>query len=802
MLDRLKTLATQSASDTFSGDRSVPNAEFQGLLGEIDRQAQTIGMNTGGEFNTNLGVYIGGGRTDSGGVNTTNGTVNIDLSDAQVDSRALGLTGMQTAPGAQDIGDGSATHTVAEIMANASNQAGLTGGNTTFYFSGPGFSDGGKVAVSVNLQGVTDINTLVTAINDAIQNAGNGASQAATAFKNAGIVASVNTDANGGQELVFASSTTAFQVSAGDQMANAFLGQFAAGAQGATLASTVTGAATAAGAMAAENIAVKITGGGMTSPVTLNLPANEVTGAQAIADLTSAVNGNAALKAAGITVSGGAGGNPLVFSSATGQQMGVEVSGDTAGALGFGTFLASGANADYTTLTGAVAPTSALGTADLEFSINGGASAGNNVSVNLAGGDATAAVATGNAPTSTPAGNENLTISIDGLAVGTAILGAGDTSAALMAGTINASAAGTAANGVVASVNGAGELVITAKQKGANWITFTGTGNALADSGLSGVVGFGTSESAQSIANSLNSQFAANPTLENAGLDATVAAGAITIASTNGTYFRMNTGGSFTANIGFGVAGTAGYTGPTVGSPEFTACDANGASNIGTGASAISFSPIVYGNDNQAVTISANSVTGGTQAKTITLTSGNAQNIDQAISYINTQLQESDNPTLESIVAVKENSGAGQQKINFISSLSSFSVSLGTAEGEGLNGGMAETAASSILGTGSTISIDTEQGALAAVTAIENAVNQLGSAQSAVGRGENLLNYAQNLAQSQITNFSAAESRIRDADIAAEAANLTKAQVLQQASIAAMAQANSAPQAILKLLQQ
>jgi flagellin len=62
------------------------------------------------------------------------------------------------------------------------------------------------------------------------------------------------------------------------------------------------------------------------------------------------------------------------------------------------------------------------------------------------------------------------------------------------------------------------------------------------------------------------------------------------------------------------------------------------------------------------------------------------------------------------------------------------------------------------------------------------------------------LTYAISLAQSQITNFSAAESYIRDANVAQQAANLTKAQVLQQASIAAMAQANSAPQAVLALL--
>ena len=64
-----------------------------------------------------------------------------------------------------------------------------------------------------------------------------------------------------------------------------------------------------------------------------------------------------------------------------------------------------------------------------------------------------------------------------------------------------------------------------------------------------------------------------------------------------------------------------------------------------------------------------------------------------------------------------------------------------------------------------------------------------------------LLHYATDLANSQITNFSAAEGRIRDADVATEAANLSKAQVLQQSSVAAMAQANSAPQALLKLLQ-
>ena len=88
----------------------------------------------------------------------------------------------------------------------------------------------------------------------------------------------------------------------------------------------------------------------------------------------------------------------------------------------------------------------------------------------------------------------------------------------------------------------------------------------------------------------------------------------------------------------------------------------------------------------------------------------------------------------------------------------------------------------------------------AALAAIDLAVAKLGQVQGRVGAGENQLQYAINLAQSQISNFSSAEAQIRDADVAAEAANLTKAQVLTQASMAAMAQANSAPQQVLSLL--
>ena len=137
------------------------------------------------------------------------------------------------------------------------------------------------------------------------------------------------------------------------------------------------------------------------------------------------------------------------------------------------------------------------------------------------------------------------------------------------------------------------------------------------------------------------------------------------------------------------------------------------------------------------------------------------------------------------------------QQLNTVLASHGLSASVDSTTGflliSGSNGFTATAAATTITGgaTGN---------ALNAITAINSAIAALGNVQGTVGAGQNKLNYAIGLANSQITSFSAAESRIRDADMAAEAANLTKAQILQQSSIAAMAQANAAPQAVLALL--
>ncbi len=91
IVDRLRTLATQSASATFAGDRSTLNNEYQSQLAEINRQADNIGLSTGGKYNTLISVYIGGANS------AANAKVNVDLSGANngVDTTALGLATSQ-----------------------------------------------------------------------------------------------------------------------------------------------------------------------------------------------------------------------------------------------------------------------------------------------------------------------------------------------------------------------------------------------------------------------------------------------------------------------------------------------------------------------------------------------------------------------------------------------------------------------------------------------------------------------------------------------------------------------------------
>jgi flagellin len=98
------------------------------------------------------------------------------------------------------------------------------------------------------------------------------------------------------------------------------------------------------------------------------------------------------------------------------------------------------------------------------------------------------------------------------------------------------------------------------------------------------------------------------------------------------------------------------------------------------------------------------------------------------------------------------------------------------------------------------LDILTATNAYQAVGTIAKAVGTLGTVQSTVGTLENRLQFAISLAGTQTVSNKAAESRIRDANVAEESANLTRFNILTQSGIAALAQANQTSQSVLSLL--
>ena len=91
--------------------------------------------------------------------------------------------------------------------------------------------------------------------------------------------------------------------------------------------------------------------------------------------------------------------------------------------------------------------------------------------------------------------------------------------------------------------------------------------------------------------------------------------------------------------------------------------------------------------------------------------------------------------------------------------------------------------------------------AATAITDIDAAIDAVSAERGALGAMQNRFDSMINNLQVSVENLTASESRIRDADMAAEMITFTRNQILQQAGMAMLAQANNVPQSVLKLLQ-
>ena len=112
-------------------------------------------------------------------------------------------------------------------------------------------------------------------------------------------------------------------------------------------------------------------------------------------------------------------------------------------------------------------------------------------------------------------------------------------------------------------------------------------------------------------------------------------------------------------------------------------------------------------------------------------------------------------------------------------------------------------ASTSAAATGTAISlvdVSTVAGANTAISSIDAALTTVNTSRATLGALQNRFSTTVASLQSSAENQSAARSRIQDADFAAETAALSRAQVLQQAATAMIAQANQLPQQVLQLL--
>ena len=98
------------------------------------------------------------------------------------------------------------------------------------------------------------------------------------------------------------------------------------------------------------------------------------------------------------------------------------------------------------------------------------------------------------------------------------------------------------------------------------------------------------------------------------------------------------------------------------------------------------------------------------------------------------------------------------------------------------------------------LDVSTSANAGNAVTALQNAIEKVSAERSKLGANQNRLEHTISNLNNSAENIQAAESRIRDVDMAREVMNMTKNNILSQASQAMLAQANQAPQAVLQLL--
>jgi flagellin len=169
-----------------------------------------------------------------------------------------------------------------------------------------------------------------------------------------------------------------------------------------------------------------------------------------------------------------------------------------------------------------------------------------------------------------------------------------------------------------------------------------------------------------------------------------------------------------------------------------------------------------------------------------------------AVQYKNGTLSSSDQAAIQTEVnqlaseIERIGTSAKFNGITLLANSGAVTFQVGAGDGETIN--VSTISLGSVLGSFTTLS------GASAISAIDAAIGAVSSARATFGAVQNRLEHAMASTQVYQENLTAAESRVRDVDMAAEMVTLTKNQILQQAGTSMLAQANQAPQSILSLI--
>jgi flagellin len=232
----------------------------------------------------------------------------------------------------------------------------------------------------------------------------------------------------------------------------------------------------------------------------------------------------------------------------------------------------------------------------------------------------------------------------------------------------------------------------------------------------------------------------------------------------------------------------------------------------GQNSTAIAISATVTASDVSALATAVNSQSASTgitaSANGATLTFTSADGYDVAIeNFANTGGGTASlagfNPFTDAAAgaAVTLTSGAATDS-STVGGLIQFNASSGYTVTSAVAGALfgATTANASSLTAVSAIDISTVSGANDAIRIVDSALTSVNNLRADLGAVQNRFTQTINSLQTASENLSAARSRILDADFASETAALTRAQILQQAGVAILSQANAVPQNVLSLL--